>query len=225
MSRGNSWKKELMDLAELVACHECDTLHYKRAVRSRSVARCSRCGAVLYRGVSARLERVTAMTLAALITFVIAQAAPIVQLETNGIVTQTTLAGAIGALWSENSEIVAVLVLCSTTLFPLIELSALLYLLFSLRAGIRPYGFNELLRVIQWVRPWGMIEVFMLGILVALVKLASLAEMRPEAALFAFGALTLMIASVVTFDPRVLWDLADTLPERNRIAQRAARHS
>jgi paraquat-inducible protein A len=214
-----------MDPAELIACHECDALHHKRALRSRTIARCSRCGAVLYRSVSARLDRVTAITLAALITFVIAQAAPIVQLEANGIATQTTLAGAVAALWTENSEVIAVLVLCSTTLFPLIELSALLYLMFSLRAGIRPYGFDELLRVIQWVRPWGMIEVFMLGVLVALVKLASLADMRPEAALFAFGALTLMIASVVTFDPRVLWDLADTLPERKRTLGRSTRHS
>jgi paraquat-inducible protein A len=214
-----------MDHADLIACHQCDTLHRKPELRSRTVARCSRCGAVLYRSVSARLDRVTAITLAALITFVIAQAAPIVQLETSGIVTQTTLSGAIAALWSENGQVIAVLVLCSTTLFPLIELSALLYLLFALRAGIRPYGFDELLRVIQWVRPWGMIEVFMLGVLVALVKLSSLAEMRPESALFAFGALTLMTASVVTFDPRVLWDLADKLPERNRTRGRLTRHS
>ncbi|MCF7694854.1 paraquat-inducible protein A [Mycetohabitans rhizoxinica] len=214
-----------MDPTELIACHQCDALHYKRALHPGTVARCARCGAVLYRGLSGRLDRVSAMTLAALITFVIAQAAPIVQLETNGIVTQTTLAAAIAALWAENSQVIAVLVLCSTTLFPLAELCALLYLLFSLRAGIRPYAFDELLRMIQWIRPWGMIEVFMLGILVALVKLSSLADMRPEAALFAFGALTLMIASVVTFDPRVLWDVADRLDEGVTTCSRAARHS
>ena len=54
-----------------------------------------------------------------------------------------------------------------------------------------------------------MIEVFMLGVLVTLVKMVSLARVIPEAALFAFGALTLMFAVVVSFDPRVLWDLAD----------------
>lgn len=214
-----------MDPTELIACHQCDALYCKCDLHPRTIARCARCGAVLYRSLDAKLDRVIAMTLAALITFVIAQAAPIVQLETNGITTQTTLAAAIAALWAQNGQVIAVLVLCSTTLFPLVELCTLLYLLFSLRAGIRPYAFDELLRIVQWLRPWGMIEVFMLGILVALVKLSSLAEMRPEAALFAFGALTLMVASVVTFNPRVLWDVADQLNKGATAHRRATGHS
>ncbi|MDW9226425.1 paraquat-inducible A family protein [Burkholderia cepacia] len=57
----------------------------------------------------------------------------------------------------------------------------------------------------------GMIEVFMLGILVTIVKMVSLARVVPDAALFAFAALTLMIAVVLMFDPRTLWDIADDL--------------
>jgi paraquat-inducible protein A len=79
-----------------------------------------------------------------------------------------------------------------------------------------PPAFNRVLRAIQFVRPWGMIEVFMLGVLITIVKMVSLARVIPEAALFAFGALTLMIAVVLTFDPRVLWDLADEMGERNQ---------
>jgi paraquat-inducible protein A len=79
-----------------------------------------------------------------------------------------------------------------------------------------PSAFNRVLRAIQFVRPWGMIEVFMLGVLITIVKMVSLARVIPEAALFAFGTLTLMFAVVVTFDPRVLWDLADELGERNQ---------
>jgi paraquat-inducible protein A len=75
-------------------------------------------------------------------------------------------------------------------------------------------GFNQVLRAIQFVRPWGMIEVFMLGVLITIVKMVSLARVIPEAALFAFGVLTLMFAVVVTFDPRTLWDLADELNAR-----------
>jgi paraquat-inducible protein A len=59
-----------------------------------------------------------------------------------------------------------------------------------------------------------MIEVFMLGVLITIVKMVSLARVIPEAALFAFGALTLMFAVVVTFDPRTLWDIADELNAR-----------
>lgn len=59
-----------------------------------------------------------------------------------------------------------------------------------------------------------MIEVLMLGILVTIVKMTSLARVVPEAALFAFGALTLMLAVVVLFDPRALWDIADGIEQR-----------
>ncbi len=205
-----------MDHDNLIACHECDTLFRKPRLVGRVVARCPRCGATLYRGVSRKLDSICAMTLAALITFVIAQAFPIVELETNGITSQTTLFGALVALWGEDMQIVAVMVFCSTILFPLTELVALLYVLIPLRAGYVPPAFNRVLRAIQFVRPWGMIEVFMLGVLITIVKMVSLARVIPEAALFAFGVLTLMIAVVVTFDPRVLWDLADEMGDRSQ---------
>jgi paraquat-inducible protein A len=169
---------------------------------------------MLYSSSSVHLERICAVTLGALVTFLIAQAFPIVELEANGITSQTTLIGALGTLWNEDMEIVAVVVFCSTILFPLTELLALLYVLIPVRAGFVPPGFNRVLRTIQFVRPWGMIEVFMLGILITVVKMLSLARVIPEASLFAFGALTLMLAVVVMFDPRTLWDIADTLPQR-----------
>ncbi|KVW33336.1 paraquat-inducible protein A [Burkholderia ubonensis] len=196
---------------DLIACHECDALLHKPRLSGRDVAHCPRCDAVLYRSSSAQLERICALALAGLITFVIAQAFPILEMDVNGNRVQTTLLGAIESLWRQDMALVAVMVFCSTVLFPLVEMSALLYLLFPMRHGIVPPGFNFVLRAIQLVRPWGMIEVFMLGIVVTIVKMVSLARVVPEAALFAFAALTLMIAVVLMFDPRRLWDLADEL--------------
>ncbi|MGF6756391.1 paraquat-inducible protein A [Paraburkholderia sp. GAS42] len=210
-----------MEHDHLIACHECDALFRKPRLDRRAMARCPRCKATLYRSASTRIDSIVAMTLAALITFLVAQAFPIVELETSGITSQTTLFGAIVALWNEDMQIVAVMVFCSTTLFPLTELLALLYVLVPVRAGYVPPLFNLVLRAIQFVRPWGMIEVFMLGVLITIVKMTSLARVTPEAALFAFGVLTLMFAVVVTFDPRTLWDIADTLPrERLRRIRR-----
>ncbi len=212
-----------MEPANLIACHECDALFRKPRISARSVARCPRCGATLYRSASARLDGICAMTLAALITFLIAQGFPIVELEANGLTSQTTLFGAIVALWNEDMQIVATMVFVSTTLFPLVELISLLYVLVPVRAGFVPPGFNLVLRAIQFVRPWGMIEVFMLGVLVTIVKMVSLARVIPEASLFAFGELTLMFAVVLTFEPRALWDIADTLPSRRKRRNRSAR--
>ncbi|AXK64544.1 MULTISPECIES: paraquat-inducible protein A [Burkholderia] len=200
-----------MQRYDLIACHECDALLHKPRLTGREIARCPRCDALLYRNSAAQLERICALALAALITFVIAQTFPILEMDVNGNRVQTTLIGAIDSLWRQDMAIVGVMVFCSTVLFPLVEMAALLYLLLPMRRGVVPPGFNAVLRAIQLVRPWGMIEVFMLGILVTIVKMVSLARVVPEAALFAFGALTLMIAVVLMFDPRTLWDIADDL--------------
>ncbi|HTH76684.1 MAG TPA: paraquat-inducible protein A [Trinickia sp.] len=203
-----------MDRLNLIACHECDALLRKPPTQDETNGRCPRCGAVLARSSAAHVERIAALALAALLTYLIAQAFPIVELEMSGVTSQTTLMGAIIALWNEGMQVVASAVFCSTVLFPLLELGALLYVLMPIHAGVVPPGFDLVLRVIRLIRPWGMIEVLMLGIIVTIVKMTSLARVIPEAALFAFGALTLMLAAVVMFDPRTLWEIADTLPSR-----------
>ena len=200
-----------MAFENMIACHDCDALFRKPRLPGRQSARCPRCGATLYNSSSAQLDRICAITVAALITYIIAQSFPIVELEANGIRTQSSLFGALVVLWEENMQIVAVMVFCATVLFPLTELVALLYVLLPVRYGFLPPGFNRVLRAIQFVRPWGMLEVFMLGVLVTIMKMTSLARVIPETSLFAFGALTLMFTVVVTFDSRTLWDIADGL--------------
>ena len=60
----------------------------------------------------------------------------------------------------------------------------------------------------QSLRPWGMIEVFLLGVLVAIVKLSSMATVVPGPALWAFVALTVLLTAVLSFDPRAFWEMA-----------------
>ena len=74
----------------------------------------------------------------------------------------------------------------------------------DVREAGRP-GVKILLRLMQIVRPWGMVEVFLLGVLVALVKLSNMAAVLPGVALWAFGALTVLLTVVVSFNPRYLW--------------------
>ncbi|WP_081723313.1 paraquat-inducible protein A [Paraburkholderia mimosarum] len=204
---------------KLIACHDCDALYRKPRLLGRQSARCSRCGATLYSSAATQLDRICAVTVAALVTFLIAQSFPIIELDANGITTESSLFGALIVLWHEDMEIVAVMVFCATTLFPLTEMVALLYVLLPVRRGFIPPGFNLVLRAILFVRPWGMLEVFMLGVLITIVKMVSLARVIPETALFAFGALTLMFTVVVTFDARTLWDIADALRDAAREAR------
>ena len=127
--------------------------------------------------------------------------------------SQTTLLGAAVALTGEGMSEVALLVLATTLLFPLLQLCILLYLLLPVAQGRRLPGFALLVRIMQSLRPWGMIEVFLLGVLVAIVKLSSMASVVAGPALWAFVALTVLLTAVLSFDPRLFWQAALAPPE------------
>lgn len=201
---------------ELISCHDCGALHRRRPLRRRDKARCTRCRSVLYRGGPTDLNRVVALTLGAALVFLIAQCSPIIELELNGYHSGATLLGAIAVLWSEQMRAVATMVFCFTVLFPALELGALLYVALGLRAGRRVPGFHLLLRAVRALRQWGMTEVLMIGILITAVKMSSLARVLPQPGLFAFGALTLLLAVLLSFDPQMLWNLADDLAPPSR---------
>jgi paraquat-inducible protein A len=190
----------------ITACPECDLLQRLPEVKRGTLARCRRCLSVLYRPRDDNLDRPLAYTLAATILFVIANAFPIVGLELQGQSTAATLFGTAQALYEQNMKPLAALVFFTTILVPGVQLAAMAYLLIPLRMGHVPRRLPLALRVLQAVRPWGMVEVFILGLLVALVKLGGIATVVPGTALWAFGGLLMMIAAAIaSFDARVIW--------------------
>jgi paraquat-inducible protein A len=209
----------------LITCHDCGVLHKRRPVRPREKARCVRCGSILYRGIHSDASRMAAITLGAIFTFLIAQFFPIVELEVGGYSSSATLLGSIRVLWHEQMQLVAVIVFLFTILLPAVELGSLLYVTLALRSGFRPPGFDHLLRAVGVARRWGMTEVLMIGILITIVKMTSLAQVLVQPGLFAFGALTLMLAIVVSFDPRIIWNIGEHLPGPRRVAQQTFRYA
>lgn len=207
---------------DLISCHDCGVLHRRRPVLPREKARCVRCRSVLYRGIHSDASRMAAIALAALIVFVIAQCFPIVELDVNGNVSRATLLGAILVLWQQHMPLVASAVFLFTMLLPAIELLSLLHVTLALAAGHKPKSFNLLLHTVHLARRWGMTEVLMIGILVTIVKMTSLATVVLQPGLFAFGALTMMLAIVVSFDPKILWNLGDSLTPQATAALPAA---
>jgi paraquat-inducible protein A len=192
--------------APLIACHECDLLQHEVALSRRGVARCGRCGAELYRSHPHSLELTLAYTAAAIVLFAMANMFPIVGLKLQGQVIETSLFHTVRVLYDEDMKPVAGLVFATTMLMPALELFAMTYLLLPLKLGRVPPHFAQVFRMLQAVRPWGMVEVFMLGVLVSMVKLAHLATLVTGVALWSFGALMLLMAAVAaTFDQRELW--------------------
>ena len=190
----------------LHACHDCDLLQREIPLPPGGKARCPRCGAILYRRNVNGLDRTLAYSMGAAVLFIIANAFPIVGLAAAGHHTSTTLLGTVRMLWHGDMISVAGLVFTTTILMPGLEIAALLYLLLPLKLGRVPAGLAPVFRVVQAVRPWGMVEVFMLGTLVAITKLAALASVVLGVALWSFALLMfLMAAAAASFDNHELW--------------------
>lgn len=191
---------------EILACHECDLLQRAVPLPLRGTARCVRCGAMLYRNLPQSLDRTLALTVAATILFVLANVFPIVGLNTQGIQTSTTLFGAVLVLQRQDMGSVAALVFVTTLLMPALQIAATLCMLLPLKLGRTPRWLPAMFRLTGAVRPWGMVEVFLLGTLVSLAKLAHMATLVPDVALWAFAGLMLLLAAAdSSFDPRILW--------------------
>jgi len=172
----------------LLGCPECDLLQRAITPAAGQSALCSRCGAVLYR--APRPERALPFTLAALIAFGVAIAFPIVGLEVQGNLIQATVPGAARALYDDDMAPLAALVIATTVICPLVALTSMALLQHpDLRHA------PALLRALRAAQPWSMLEVFVLGLLVALAKLAHTATVVPGVGSLALGALVMLWAA------------------------------
>jgi paraquat-inducible protein A len=188
-------------MSSLIVCHACDLVHRRGAILDRARVRCVRCRAELYRTNSASIDSAIAVGISAAVLLLLSNAYPLVALQLNGSVRATTLVGAAIGLYNQGYAPVAAIVLVTTLLVPLFQISGLLYVLVPLRSGRRAPGQNELFRALTHLRPWAMSEVFMLGALVALVKLSALAEVIPGVSLFSYGALMFALSALTSITP------------------------
>jgi paraquat-inducible protein A len=202
---------------DLLACPECDLLHAMpaeqraqelepRPARSGRHLRCARCDAPLGERRHRTFEIPAALAVASLVALAIAHLEPVLAIDIQGRQRSATLWEAAWRLYDDDAWLVTLLVLLTTLVNPLVETLAICWVLLPLRRGRVPPGFEIVLRALVAVRPWVMVEVFMLGVLVAVVKLSSLAVVLPGPGLWAFAAaMLLMTATAWTFDFDHVW--------------------
>ncbi len=150
-----------------------------------------------------------AVTITATVAFVIANGFPLITLSTGGHKIEATLWGAIVASYNQELPLVAVALVVSLIVVPLIEIVLLLWVLVPLCAWTRPLGFSLIMRLIRIMRPYRMVEVFLLGVVVAVVKLAGLADTVPGWGAFGVVVMTFALASLGSFDTNAMWRRAD----------------
>jgi len=192
--------------SEITICPECDLVQKTIHLGAGESAYCVRCSEELACGSFDHSDTVLALLLTSLILIIVMNVFPLVEMRFNGIARETTLFGAICTLYQQDMVFLAALVLATTIISPTVEI-ALLALMFIRPKSISPRLPGSLLfRVIHSLQTWSMVEVFMMGVLVALVKLAALAEIIPGPAI---GACLCLIIALTTlkriFRPEQLW--------------------
>jgi paraquat-inducible protein A len=195
-----------MKAKALLVCNQCDLLLRESEVEPGAKAQCGRCGAVLYRSQPNGLQISLIFALTAAALFVISNAFPIVTIRSDGLFNSTTLIGAASTLVRDGIPSIALLVFATTFLMPALQIAALVYLLLPLHFGRLPPGLNVAFRLVHLVKPWAMIEVFMMGLLVTITKLNAFASVTPDIALGAFALLMMALtAASANFNTHHFW--------------------
>ena len=189
-------------------CEHCDAVHRGRAVGRDAVLRCRRCGAVLARGHGLPLDGQLALTLGALLAFLIGSLSPIVTLELRGIHSEASLLHATWLTWQEGAHLVAALSMATAFVFPLGVILLRLWVLLPLVARRPVRALTPVMRVLRWMLRWSMVEVFMLGVLVAVVRSAGVTNVVLGAGMFAYIALTVLLTAIHAAGLQALWEAA-----------------
>ena len=192
--------------AEIVACPGCDLLQRVPPLSGNSRARCQRCGESLGTSSSDSRERPLALAVAAAITLVVANTTPLMGLRVAGRAASTTLIGGAHQMWLQGQQITAIVVAICAVIAPASYIAFMLIVLLAMRRPRVPRWVGDPLRWAGRVRIWSMDEVMMLGVLVALIKIAQLATVVPGPGMYAVFVLIILLAAIMTtFDPREVW--------------------
>jgi paraquat-inducible protein A len=200
-----------MSTDDLVICEFCDSVYRRAPLRGRGAACCRRCGAKLYRDARLDLDRTLALVLTALLTFVIANCYPLLSVGVGGKSADGTLWRIILDTSDSNVAPIALVAATSVFFFPLLQICLYGYVAIALRRGRVPAAFIGVMHALRQMRPWTMVEVFMLGMLVAVVKLGDEATSSPEIGMWAFAVLTLLLTLLNSIALEEFWERAEEI--------------
>ena len=191
----------------LIACADCDLLQYEVLLERHADAHCARCGSVLYRGTRTGLSLMLALMVACALLLIVSNLFPIAVLEVQGAHVEATLMSTVLTVYNQGREVVAALVLLTTVVLPALEIGCMLYLLIPLWLGRLAPNTPAVFRLVLAIHPWSMMEIFLLGVLVTLVKLTDFANIIPGVSLWSFCALIVFFTMASSaFSVRDFWD-------------------
>ncbi len=197
----------------LIECHECGMVYPAPTdLPDGAKAKCGRCGYTLFQSRPHAVDRALMLNLAALIFFILANVYPFITFKLQGREQVSTLITGVIEFINQDLWILAIVVFGATILFPAAKILSTIYVLASVKLNQPQPGLKKVFRYVEIMHPWAMVEVYLLGVLVAIVKLSSMAKLEFGVGLYAFVALILtMIAAEAALEPREIWQRLDRL--------------
>lgn len=195
-----------MIIDDYEACPECDLLLHSAAVSIGEKARCPRCNALLRQPHQQSIERSFALAIAGFILIFPANLLPMISIKMMGDMADDSLWTGVIKLFSDGMWIVAVLVCLSSIILPMLHIVLVLLISGHLYFNRANHYLAVWMRAMQHLHEWVMLEVYMLGIIVACVKLMAMSDIKLGLGLYAFIAL-LLVNSLLTsnLDHTLFW--------------------
>lgn len=187
----------------LACCHTC----YRLVPKDEH--HCPRCNASVHVRLPNSLNRTMALVVTAALLYIPAMTLPIMTTVTLGRPTDSTVIGGVVILWNMGSYPIAAVIFIASVCVPISKLVALTVLCWIAKYGSRGYArqHTELYRITELVGRWSMIDVFVVAVLVALIKLGDVLAFYPGVAAVTFASVVIItMVAAETFDPRLIWD-------------------
>ena len=178
-------------------------------------AYCARCSGLLAKATRDPVDGLLALTLSALVLLLLANIFPFLHFSLEGQTQENRIITGVIGLWVAGQGGLAALILFTTVLAPALRIVGLLYVILPLELGIVPPGVSQALRFQEGLVSWAMLDVYMLALLVALVKLTQMADVQIELGVAFFVALFVMLTLMgAAYDRMGLWDRVEKLQEK-----------
>lgn len=183
---------------QLMACHECDLLMDYPVLEPGSVAICPRCDYVVTKQHKNAMERLLAFGISGLLFLVLSALFPFLTFSAGGQERAVTLLQSIDVLADEQQILLALMILVVILIIPAIFLFGVVYVVAGLKYWqVLPRYGRRILRFILALAPWSMVEIFLIGTMVSLVKIASLATITLGMSFWSYIVFTLLMTLVL----------------------------
>ena len=196
--------------ATAASCHDCGML--VALAHGGHGLHCPRCGAAVHSRKRNSVQRTWALVMAAAICYVPANLLPVMRVTSLGKTESDTIMSGVLYFLLHGDWPLAVVIFTASVFVPIAKLLILAFLCVTVqrRSRWRPVDRTRMYRFTETIGRWSMVDIYVVTILVALVRLGNLATIEAGAGAVFFGAVVVItILAAESFDPRLIWDASE----------------